>query len=84
MLFIYGFLTSWFIFGTIIYYVSFHTSQTTNWDDWFYWFVCFPLFIIAIPILKVYATIAKFWNEIVFKYKTEWKWELEKKFRKPY
>lgn len=84
MMFIYGFMTSWFIFSLIIYFVSFHTRQTTNWDDWFYFIICFPLFVIAIPILKIYVSIRKFWIEILFKYNNDWKWKIEEKFGKHY
>lgn len=84
MLFIYGFLTCWFIFSLIIYFVSFHTSQTTNWDDWFYFIICFPFLVIAIPATKISVEIVRFWNEIRYRYANEWKWKIENFFHKPY
>lgn len=69
MNFIYGMLTMWMLLSIFLYFITFHTKQTTNWDDWFYTIVCFPFLGLAIPAAYAYSYFIKVLNKIYNKIK---------------
>lgn len=74
MQFILGMLTMWMILSIFIYNVTFHTKQTTNWDDWFYWIVCFPLFLVGFPFCLFIEACQMVRDWILFNWEQDWRW----------